>query len=161
MAGVIAVTVVTYIQHILYEFVMYIICLGGLILPLQLTVVYLVPLSMDLWRATLTLQNVQWCSTAVTQVLFQRGGSELCALGVGGVQILLIWTAPQVCLMRMQYVLWWAKARLQNSGEYQNDIRCWTGIYFQQSTFMSLTDHYVTDYHHWSQWNAMWLPMYR
>ena len=41
---------------------------------LQLTVVHLLPLGMDLWRAILTQQRVQWCSTAVTLVLFLRKG---------------------------------------------------------------------------------------
>ena len=40
----------------------------------QLTVVLLLPLGMDLWKATLTQQRVQWCSTDVTRVWFQRGG---------------------------------------------------------------------------------------
>ena len=57
---------------------------------MQLTVVHLLPHNMDLWRPTLTLQRVQRFSTAVTKVWFQRGGQELCALGMGGVQTLLI-----------------------------------------------------------------------
>ena len=32
------------------------------------------PCIVDLWRATLTQQRVQWCSTTVNQVQFQRGG---------------------------------------------------------------------------------------
>ena len=59
----------------------------------QLTVVHLVTYGMDLWQATLALQMIQRCSTAVTQVWFQRGEWELCALGMGGVQTLLIWAA--------------------------------------------------------------------
>ena len=40
----------------------------------QLTVVPLVTHGMDLWQLTLVQQMVQRCSTAVTQVLFQREG---------------------------------------------------------------------------------------
>ena len=63
----------------------------------QLTVVLLLPLRMDLWKATLTQQRVQWCSTDVTQGWFQRGGGQLCALGMGGVQTLLSYAAQWVC----------------------------------------------------------------
>ena len=63
----------------------------------QLTVVYLEPLGMDLWRATLTQQRVQRCSTVVIQVWFQKGGGQLCALGMGGVQTLLTYAAQWVC----------------------------------------------------------------
>ena len=43
-------------------------------IQIQLTVVYLLPHGLDLWRATLTQQRVQWCSTAVIQVWFLREG---------------------------------------------------------------------------------------
>ena len=62
-------------------------------MTLQLTVVPLLSHNMHLWRTTLTQQRVQRCSTAVTQVWCQRGGWELCALGMDGVQTLLIWSA--------------------------------------------------------------------
>ena len=51
------------------------------IIQLQLTVAHLLSHGMDLWRATLTQQKkVQWCPTAVTQVLFQRERWCLCVL---------------------------------------------------------------------------------
>ena len=61
------------------------------------TVVLLLPHKMDVWRATLTQQRVHRCSTGVTQVWFQRGGGQLCALGMGGVQTLLSYAAQWVC----------------------------------------------------------------
>ena len=64
---------------------------------LQLNVVYLLHHKMDLLRVTLTQQRVQRCSTAVTQVWFQRRGWELCALGMGGAQTLLTYAALWVC----------------------------------------------------------------
>ena len=51
---------------------------------LHLTVVDLLHHEMDLWRATLAQQRVQRCSTAVTQVWFQREGWELFALEMLG-----------------------------------------------------------------------------
>jgi len=66
-----------------------------LFLSLQLTVVHLVTHNVDL-ETTLTQQKVQRYPTAVTQVWCQRGGWELCVLGMGGVQTLLIWTALKV-----------------------------------------------------------------
>ena len=62
----------------------------------QLTVVLLLPLKMELWPTTLVQPMVLWYFTAVTQVWFQLEGWELCALGVGGVQTLLIWAVLQV-----------------------------------------------------------------
>ena len=44
------------------------------LIHLQLTVVCLLLHGVDLWRATLPQQRVQWCSTAVTQVWFQKEG---------------------------------------------------------------------------------------
>ena len=41
---------------------------------MQLTVVYRLPHNVDLWRATMIQQKVQRCSTAVTNIWFQRGG---------------------------------------------------------------------------------------
>ena len=65
------------------------------------------PHNVDLWRATLTQQRVQRCSTAVNQVWFQRGGGQLCALGMGGVQTLLTWAALWVCCSdKCQLVIW-------------------------------------------------------
>ena len=70
---------------------------------LLLTVVHLVPHNMGLWRATLAQQRVQRCSTVVAQVWFQRGGWELCVLGMGGFQTLLVWTAA-VLLQQLLHV---------------------------------------------------------
>ena len=44
------------------------------VLPLQLTVVHLMPHKMDLWRAPQAQQRVQRCSTVVTNIWFQREG---------------------------------------------------------------------------------------
>ena len=63
----------------------------------QLTVVPQLPPRMDLWRATPAQQRAQRCSTVVTHDMFQWGGWELFALIMGGVQILLSWTALWVC----------------------------------------------------------------
>jgi len=57
----------------------------------QLTVVPLWLPGMDFWRATRTQHMVRKCSTAVTQVWFQRRGWILYALWMGGVRTLLIW----------------------------------------------------------------------
>ena len=62
-------------------------------LPLQLIVMLLLHHKMELWRTTLTQQRVQRYSTAVIQVCFQRGWWELNALGMGGIQNLLVWAA--------------------------------------------------------------------
>ena len=71
-----------HLKHILHSF--------------QVTVVPLFPPTMDLWRATATQQRVQRCSTAVTQVIFQMEGWELCALRMSGIPTLLIWVVQLV-----------------------------------------------------------------
>ena len=50
----------------------------------QLTVVHLVTHNADL-QTTLRQQRVQWHSTAVTNIWFQRGGGWLTVLGMDGV----------------------------------------------------------------------------
>ena len=46
----------------------------SVVLPLQLTVVGLVPHDVDLYRVTLSQQRVQWYSTGVTDIWYQREG---------------------------------------------------------------------------------------